>query len=270
MEKSMKVLPLKPSVIYGPVNSRRLGRSLGINLSPVKRKLCSFNCIYCHYGWTERLTLDVSPYRDEFPSADHVHEAVRRALQTTKKLDYITFSGDGEPTLHPEFEAIAVGVKDIRDRLSPGTPLAVLTNATTLDRDAVRRALEHMDMRICKLDAGTQEMLERINNPAPGIELTSIAAALSSLKNVVIQTIFLGGNVDNGREEHLTAWIRLLREIRPEAVQIYSTDRPVPKQGIERVDRAALEAIGSRIEKDSGVKVTVFSLEQRDRTEKTN
>ncbi len=261
MEKGVGVLPLKQGIIYGPVNSRRLGRSLGINLSPTKQKLCSFNCIYCHYGWTERLTMDAWSYRDEFPSQQQVFEAVRHSLRSIEKPEYITFSGDGEPTLHPDFAAIVDGVGRVRDELAKKTPLAILTNSSTLGNGTVREALEHIDVRIFKLDAGTQKMLEVLNSPVKGITLAEIVEHLSSLEQVIIQTIFFSGVVDNTTEENLAAWIRIIGEIKPGSVQIYSTDRPVPKRGIEKVSRAVLEKIAARTEAESGVPVSIYSLD---------
>lgn len=259
MEKSVGVLPLKQGIIYGPVDSRRLGRSLGINLSPIRRKLCSFNCVYCHYGWTERLTMDASAFRKDFPLTGDVVSAVRNALESDEPLDYITFSGDGEPTLHPDFEAIVLEVRKIRDELRSTTPLALLTNSSMLSDPSVRRAMEHLDLRMCKLDAGTQDVFERINSPAPGITLSGIVAALTSSEKVIIQTIFLGGAVDNTAEDHLRSWIRRIAEIKPLMVQIYSTDRPVAKKGIERVGRDALERIAARTSQDTGTRVESYS-----------
>jgi wyosine [tRNA(Phe)-imidazoG37] synthetase (radical SAM superfamily) len=261
MEKDVAVLPLKPGIIYGPVNSRRLGRSLGINLSPVRQKLCSFNCIYCHYGWTERLTTDVDAYRDAFPSQEQVLQAVRQALESSEKPDYITFSGDGEPTLHPDFSAIVGGVRRVRDEVARQVPLAILTNSSTLGNPSVREGLEQIDRRICKLDAGTEATFQALNGPAPGITLGGIVKHLCSLDRVTIQTIFLRGTVDNTGEENLAAWIALMARINPEVVQIYSTDRPVPQKGIKKVSRNLLKRIAALTKSESGVPVSVYSLD---------
>jgi wyosine [tRNA(Phe)-imidazoG37] synthetase (radical SAM superfamily) len=263
MEKGVEVFPLKTGITYGPVNSRRLGRSLGINLSPVKRKLCSFNCIYCHYGWTERLTMDVLPHKDEFPSVKDVGVAVRSILQSIENPEYITFSGDGEPTLHPEFEDAVREVKKIRDELSPRVPLAILTNSSVLGSPSVRKAMEMIDLRICKLDAGTQDVFEQLNNPVPGIRLEGIVEQLKSMENIVIQTIFLDGAVDNTRESNLFPWIRLIGNIKPRSVQVYSSDRPVPQMGIERVSPERLAEIAQRTQRETGVRVDVYSFETK-------
>ncbi len=261
MEKNVEVLPLKPGIIYGPVNSRRLGRSLGINLSPVEHKLCSFDCIYCHYGWTERLTMDAKAYCDAFPAKQDVLLAVRQALMKKGLCDYITFSGDGEPTLHPDFEEIVQGVRAIRDEMAMGVPLAILTNASMLSRESVKRALGHIDVKICKLDAGTEQIFQALNGPAPTITLEGIVRQLCSLDRITIQTIFLRGAVDNTHEDHRAAWRALISRIAPEMVQIYSTDRPVPKKGIERVGRHLLERIAAETTAQTGVPVSVYSME---------
>ena len=124
------LLDKQDGVIYGPVNSRRLGKSLGINLSPGEDKLCSFNCIYCHYGWTGRHTLDYSKFEDELPGVDQVVQAVKEAMQSKTKFDYVTFSGNGEPTLHPAFPEIVEKVIELRDNYRPKAKIALLTNSS--------------------------------------------------------------------------------------------------------------------------------------------
>ena len=257
----MNVLPLKPGIIYGPVNSRRLGRSLGINLSPVKHKLCSFNCIYCHFGWTERVTTDVFEHINDFPTKEDVFLEVRRALKGIPNLDYITFSGDGEPTIHPEFEQIVEGVKIIRDEILQSTPLAILSNSSFLNDVSVKRALSNVDVKIFKLDAGNEETFQKMNKPAKGIFLKDIIESLKNEKDFIIQTVFVKGSVDNTKENNISEWIKAIGEISPKRVQIYSTDRPVPEVGIKKVSRKKLEEISLRTEEETGIQVKVFSLE---------
>lgn len=257
----MNVLPLKKGIIYGPVDSRRLGRSLGINLSPLTKKLCSFNCIYCHFGWTERVTSDVSESIGDFPTVDDVLKAVRNGLRAQPDLDYITFSGNGEPTLHPEFYKIVTGVKTVRDEVAPGIPLAILSNSSMLNKEAVRQALSMIDIKIFKLDAGTEDLFQKMNKPVSGISLEGIIAFLKEKKNIMIQTIFVKGSTDNTTEENISEWIKIIKDISPMRVQIYSTDRPVPEKGIEKVGRKELQTIAKRTEEETGVGVDVFSLD---------
>ncbi|TET25030.1 MAG: radical SAM protein, partial [Candidatus Cloacimonadota bacterium] len=253
MEKNVEILPLKQGIIYGPVNSRRLGCSLGLNLSPDKYKLCSFNCIYCHFGWTKQLTNDISKYRKDFPTKENIFFAVRNALQTIKNLDCVTFSGDGEPTLHPDFENIVNGVRELCDELLPETPLAVLSNSSNLKNDSVIRAFSKIDLKILKLDAGIESIFIKINKPVHGISLGSIIGDLKRQKDIIIQSIFVKGSVDNTQEENLAAWIKALAEIMPKKVQIYSTDRPVAEKQIEKVSKKDLEAIARRTIKETGI-----------------
>jgi len=257
----MKVLPLKKGIIYGPVDSRRLGKSLGINLSPVEHKLCSFNCIYCHYGWTERVTKDAAKHIEDFPKKEDVFTALRQAIKLDREVDYITFSGDGEPTLHPEFEEIVCEVRKIRDELVPGTPIAVLSNSSMLFTESVRRAVSMIDLKMLKLDAGIERIFREINKPVSGLHLNYIVDALKGVEDFLIQTLFVKGVVDNTVEENLAQWIKILSSIKPRSVQIYSTDRPVPEQGIEKVSREGLEQIALRVKKETGIQVEVFSLE---------
>jgi wyosine [tRNA(Phe)-imidazoG37] synthetase (radical SAM superfamily) len=257
----VNVLPLKKGIIYGPVDSRRLGKSLGVNLSPVVDKLCSFNCIYCHFGWTERLTFDVSQSSGDFPSKDEVFEAVRKGIKNFPDLDYITFSGNGEPTLHPDFKEVVIGVKSIRDEIDPGIPLAILSNSSMLRKEEVREVLSFIEVKIFKLDAGTEELFQKINKPAEGITLERIVSYLKKEKDIVIQTVFIKGSVDNTTEENITNWSRRIKSISPEKVQIYSTDRPVPEKGIEKVGREELKRISERVERETGISIDVFSLD---------
>ena len=261
MEKNVGTLPLKQGIIYGPVNSRRLGRSLGLNLSPDKNKLCSFNCIYCHFGWTKHLTNEIAKFRKDFPTKENIFLAVRNALQTMKNLNCVTFSGDGEPTLHPDFENIVNGVKQLCDELLPETPLALLSNSSNLENESVARALSKIDLKILKLDAGIESVFMKINKPVQDISLRSIIANLKKQEDIIIQTIFVKGSVDNTQEENLAAWIKALAEIMPKKVQIYSTDRPVAEKQIKKVGRKDLEAIARRTTKETGIPVDVFSLE---------
>ena len=151
-----RVLELQKGIIYGPVSSRRLGRSLGINLSPTARKVCSFNCVYCHYGWTKVLTSDLSAYIDDLPAPKAVEKALEETLRTLDPPpQYITFSGNGEPTLHPDFEEIVDRVRVVRDRTGTQADIAILSNSTGLANQSVLRGLASLDVRIMKLDAGT-------------------------------------------------------------------------------------------------------------------
>lgn len=250
------VLELQKGIIYGPIPSRRLGRSLGINLLPTDRKVCSFDCIYCHYGRTDVKSL--SPSEEHFPSVKAVLAAVERALGEHSDIDYLTFSGNGEPTLHPEFPAIAPAVRRLRDELRPAVRLAILSNSTTAHLPQVRDALIHFDAPIMKLDAGDRRTLAALNRPDPEVELEGIIAGLKQVPGLILQSVLVDGKVSNIRGESLEAWLAALDEIRPSQVQIYSTDRPVPDAGVERVPPAALQRIAREIEQRTGIEVETY------------
>jgi len=250
------MLQLQPGILYGPVNSRRLGRSLGINLLPADRKVCSFDCVYCHYGRTGVLTL--APEEGVCPSVERVLAAVEEALRTRRDFDYLTFSGNGEPTLHPGFPEIAAGVRRLRDQWQPEVKLAILSNSTTVHLPQVREALAFLDVPIMKLDAGDPQTLAAINRPVREVELESIVAGLKGMRGLVVQSVMIGGAVSNARGKEFEAWVGALAEIRPARVQIYSTDRPVPEAGVEKVEPAALERMAGEVERRTGTRVQAY------------
>ena len=249
----MDTLPLKTGIIYGPVNSRRLGRSLGINLLPTGYKLCSFDCIYCHYGRTQVKTLH--PSANDFPGVDEVLRAVREGLAAHPDIDYLTFSGNGEATLHPEFPEIAAGVRQIRDEFRPDVKLTILSNSSTVLWPGVRAALAGFEAPIMKLDAGDPKTLAGMNRPAHGLTLEDIVAGLREVPGLIVQSVLVDGRVSNMRDEALEAWIAALAEVRPVRVQIYSTDRPVPDVGVERVPPETLGRLAGEVEARTGLRV---------------
>jgi wyosine [tRNA(Phe)-imidazoG37] synthetase (radical SAM superfamily) len=243
-------------IIYGPVFSRRLGRSLGINLFPWGRKICSFDCVYCEHGVTDVLTL--APRFQDFFSAEDVLAAVENALQQSWSLDCLTFSGNGEPTLHPQFHSIAQAVRALRDRLRPEMRLAVFSNATTLHRPEIQQALALFDLPILKLDAGNEEVLQAVNRPAAGVTLATIVSGMKRIPHLVLQALFVQGRYSNSGSQAFVEWLELLAEIRPQAVQIYSLDRLPAQDGVEEVDRSRLEQMANEIRARTGLPVQVF------------
>jgi wyosine [tRNA(Phe)-imidazoG37] synthetase (radical SAM superfamily) len=248
-----ELMPLHADVTYGPLVSRRLGTSLGINLLPPRRKICSFNCLYCQYGWTD-------PHHDgaelAWPSADHVEGRVTAALETVlasgAPLDRITLAGHGEPTLHPEFEAIVERLREVRDRSAPGTGLAVLSNSTTLDRGDVRRALGRLDERYMKLDGGNRETIRRVN--AAAVDVPALLDRLAALPAIHVQTMLVtdaDGLVDNTTPGAVQAWLDAIAHVRPAGVHLYTLARspalarlrPAPRSRMHEI-RAAVERLG--------------------------
>jgi len=245
----------KPGIIYGPVNSRRLGASLGINLLPPGEKRCTFDCAYCHFGGTAG---PPSP-SDAFPTIDQVLSAVGIALHNLQGSPpaFLTFSGNGEPTSHPQFLPIVEGVRALRDRLCPGSKLALLSNSTRLADARVRTALSLLDLRIMKLDAGTETVFRRYSRPLESLTLESVVHQLANLREVTLQTLFTGGAGGNSDPEHVSAWIEKVAAIRPVGVQIHTLDRDWPSTELAPVAPAALHGIAARLHQ-VGCPATVF------------
>ncbi|MBN1755766.1 radical SAM protein [bacterium] len=234
------LLPLQKGIIYGPVQSRRLGISLGINLLPTEHKVCSFNCLYCQYGWTDYSVMNDGPFPDE----DEISEALHNSIQKLNSPPaYLTFSGNGEPTLHPRFTAIVEKVLKIRDELSPSSKIAVLSNSSMVHLPEIRAALERVDLRIMKLDAGNPNMLDSYNKPIQKITLDMITEGLIQLKKVTIQSLFTGGIMGNYTKDNIQDLLFRLRLIEPVMVQIYTLDRGYPSQSILELGRKDLERI---------------------------
>lgn len=244
---------LYESVIFGPVRSRRLGLSLGVNLLPLHDKLCSFDCIYCECGWGKPGT------KSRFNSRETVRRLLREKLTEMVAAgtppDVITFAGNGEPTMHPEFEAVIGDTIALRDELCPSARVSVLSNATQLHRDGVRRALRSVDNNILKLDSAFDATARLINNPQSPVY--SVRRVVDQMKgfdgHLTVQTMFLRGEfdrqrVDNTTEEEVAAWLRLIGEIRPRQVMVYSLDRDTPCRTLEKVPREELQAIATRVE----------------------
>lgn len=256
----MNLLALQSDIIYGPVNSRRLGRSLGVNLLPFDYKLCSFDCIYCQYGRTRVKTL--SPSADRFPDLERVLQAIEGALKEGQ-IDYLTFSGNGEPTLHPHFPAIVDGAQDLLACYQPNARLALLSNSSTVNRSEVRDAILRIDVPIMHLDAGDPHTLALINRHVPQVKFDQIVTGLKEIPHLVVQSVLIDGDVSNIRGAPYEDWISTLVEIRPAKVQIYSTERPVPKSGVQCVPQATLERIAAEIHERTGIAVNAYWVQRK-------
>lgn len=242
---------LYENIIFGPVHSRRLGLSLGVNLLPLDCKLCSFNCIYCECGWTE------SGHAPRFNRREDVARLLKEQLHEMSAAgtppDVITFAGNGEPTMHPQFEEIIDDVIGIRDRYAPEAKVSVLTNGTMIGRESVRRALMRVDNNIVKLDSAFDETVRLIDEP---LGAYSVAETVKFMKmfdgSLIVQTMFLRGvfdgkTVDNTTEREVDAWLSLIGEIRPRQVMIYTIDRDTPAPDLEKVPVAELNKIADRV-----------------------
>jgi wyosine [tRNA(Phe)-imidazoG37] synthetase (radical SAM superfamily) len=259
--RNLRPLPLETAIVYGPIRSRRLGRSLGVNLLPMRYKICSFDCIYCHYGDTDVRTVAaeaVAARETDFPAVGEVVRTLEAALRSHKDLDSITFSGNGEPTLHPYFLEVAFEVRRLRDRHCPNARVALFSNATTLTWPEIAEGLRHIDVPILKLDAGNAETLRRINRPVQGVDFGAIVDAIGRVPNATIQTVFVEGPVTNAGGEAFEAWQFVVAELQPLAVQLYSTDYPVPSDDVQRVPAFRLRQLAEMVERRTGVPVRAY------------
>lgn len=252
----MSVLELQRDVIYGPVHSRRLGSSLGINLLPTTRKLCTFDCIYCQYGSTGAGSL--AEGEKGFPSVETVLRKVEEAIAQQSRLDYLTFSGNGEPTLHPHFPEIVTQVRRLRDRLCHHARLAILSNSSRITRPEIRKAIEQLDDPIMKLDAGDPATFAQISRPVSGVKFEEIIAGLQAMPRLIIQSMIITGQAQNAESEAHAAWMAAIAQLSPEKVQIYSIDRPVPTTGLKRVPKEVLERLARNAEQKTGIEVRAY------------
>ncbi len=240
-------------IIFGPVRSRRLGLSLGVNLLPTESKLCSFDCIYCECGWNGDHPGPRRFNRRE-EVAHRLEEVLRQMAKEGEVPDVITFAGNGEPTMHPDFEAVIDDVIALRDRLCPKAKVSVLSNATQLHREGVCRALKRVDNNILKLDSAFDKTVKLMNLPQGNYSVERIVEQLASFEGqMILQTMFLRGSfrgerIDNTTEEEVSAWLRLVERIRPSKVMVYSLDRDTPCPTLEKVSREELQAIARRVE----------------------
>jgi len=238
-------------IIFGPVHSRRLGLSLGVNLLPVDAKICSFDCIYCECGFNTKAKKKQLPTRNQVKKA---LELKLRQMQTEGALpDVITFAGNGEPTLHPEFEGIIDDTILQRNRYCPDSKVSVLSNSTRIHHPSVFRALMKVENNILKFDSAVDETLQRLDRPTG--KTFNVRWVIDQLKKfegkLIIQTMFLRGMVDgrmldNTTEPEITAWLSALAEIKPEQVMIYSISRDTPTTGLVKISEEELSKIAEK------------------------
>lgn len=243
---------LYPQIVYGPVRSRRLGLSLGVNLLSLEAKLCTFDCIYCECGWNG----DNSGSR-RFNDREQVAAALESALVAMaaegQLPDVVTFAGNGEPTMHPDFEAIIEDTIALRDKYAPSAKISVLSNATQLHREDVVRALCRVDNNILKIDSLDEDMARLINKPCCNYSVAKVVEQLKAFEGrVIVQTMFLRGEydgkiVDNTTEPQIAAWLEAVRAIAPESVMVYSIARDTPCKTLQKVEREELEQIAERV-----------------------
>ena len=249
-------------IVFGPVYSRRLGISLGINLLPDNCKVCNFNCIYCECG----LTFSQTAAKGSFPKKCDVYRCLEKELAFLKSngepIDAITFAGNGEPTLHPDFPQIIDDTIELRDNYFPNTCIAVLSNATTLNNSNVFQALGRVDKNILKLDSVYESTIKKINQPGKAFNLQQTIENLKAFDgNVIIQTLFLEGShngkdIGNTSDKEVEAWLQTIAEIKPKEVMVYTISRDTPLLGLQKAKPEKLGEIAAKVE-NLGFKVQI-------------
>lgn len=241
------------NIIYGPIHSRRLGLSLGVELMPLTHKLCTFDCVYCECGWNTPVSHPQLPTREEVRTALEVKlQSLSSAEGQGEALSTITFSGNGEPTLHPDFLGIIQDTCALRDQYCPSAKVSVLSNSTQLGRPEVVEALQLCDNRILKLDAATDTMMRRIDMPVN--KQLDVATLIGWLRrfdgDFTLQTCFLRGEhagqiIDNTTPEELGAWYKAVDSLHPKQIMIYVIDRKTPEEHLEKISRPEMESIAA-------------------------
>lgn len=226
-------MAMREDTVFGPIFSRRLGQSLGINLLPQKGKICNFDCIYCECGWNRDGRGD-----SRLPSAKEVAAALAAKLRDCRgagvRIDSITFSGDGEPTLNPDFPEIIDITISLRNEWFPNAKISVLTNATRLSDQAVFEALRKVDNPILKLDAPTDKAVAVINQPQGRYSVAELVEEMRRFNgDFILQTMFLKGEgFDSSEPSQLNAWMDIVRDLHPREVMVYTIDRETPAKGL--------------------------------------
>lgn len=242
---------MREELVFGPIRSRRLGSSLGINLLPEKGKICNFDCIYCECGWNRDGLGD-----RRLPTTQMLREALGAKLQKCVEegvgIDSITFSGDGEPTLNPEFPQMVDVTLELRDRYFPKCRVAVLSNATMVWKDEVFQALTRVERPIMKIDAPTTELARLINRPWPGYSVEKVVESLKRFNgNFVLQTMFLkSDDFDSSSPEVLNGWMEIVRTLRPRKIMVYTIDRETPQKGLVKFTGDEMAALVSPLRED--------------------
>lgn len=240
------------SPIFGPIHSRRLGISLGINLLPADGKMCSFNCIYCECGFNEahRPTLPI-PTREEV--ARRLEAKLKEMNAEGQLPDVLTFAGNGEPTSHPHFAEIICDTIRLRDKYCPKAKVCVLSNSTFIHRKEVHDALMRVDDNILKLDTVDSNYIQQVDQPNATYDVKNIIEHMKDFHgHIIIQTMFMRGaykgkSVDNTGEEFVGPWLEVVKDIKPQQVMVYTIDRETPAQGLEKATHEQLDAIRDRV-----------------------
>jgi wyosine [tRNA(Phe)-imidazoG37] synthetase (radical SAM superfamily) len=244
--------------VFGPFESRRFGKSLGVNPLPAGSRLCNFDCIYCECAtgaWPAQWDL-----KPQFPWPDQIRQGLALAAERIPpdELDSITIAGNGEPGLAPDLDAIVDVVTEARDRDWPQARTVILTNGTMCHKKSFRTALAKLDQRVVKLNAGTDWMLEQLNRPLAKLSITELLRRISMIPEIIIQSMFVHGPIDNTGSHDIQEWCRWLAQLAPLSIQIYSLARTPAKSWVRPVRRGELEAISAYVQSIVGIEAHVF------------
>lgn len=248
-------------IIYGPIEGSRFGRSIGLNLLGNKAKLCSFDCVYCDLGATET-RLNKLKESGLLPDGPEILAAIETAFRDIHDhgpmIHSIAISGNGEPTLHPDFADIISGLVKLRDRWLTGKPIHLLTNGGVLDNRRIAEAANRLDERIVKIDAGNEKMFKLMNTPLSRVTLQKVINGVRGLKDVTIQAMFTQGTVDNTLSADIDDWLEVMALLKPKAVHIQGISRKPQTTGLIRCDEDTLHTIASKLERRTGLKALIL------------
>ena len=260
-EKKYMATVIYPSPIFGPVHSRRLGVSLGINLLPADGKFCTFDCIYCECGFNA----DFRPHQ-KLPTRDEVRCALENRLldmqQNGPKPDVLTFAGNGEPTAHPQFAGIMEDTLALRDKYFPEAKVSVLSNSTFIHKPEVFDALNKVDNNILKLDTIDAAYINKVDRPTGHYDVKQVIERMKAFKgNLIVQTLFMKGmfegeSVDNTTDNYVLPWLEVVKEIAPRQVMIYTIDRETPAPDLLKATHEELDRIGELV-REAGIPCSV-------------
>ncbi len=254
---SKPLTPLQTGAVYGPIHSRRLGHSLGINPLPVSYKFCDFDCVYCQYGWTP-----AKGTGEKLKRAPELLQEIEHSFEHHQKIktpvDCITIAGNGEPTIHPDFPALVEGLIGLRDRFYSEVKVGILSDSSQAHRPEIREALEMLEERYMKLDAGHAELHAAINKPRGDFDFDRMVNALRGLRNIVIQGLFMQGSFDNTQPEDIDRWVETVGFIQPREVQVYTIDRGPADPGLRVVPEEKLREIAVQCQSMTGVPSVVY------------
>lgn len=248
-------------LVYGPVTSLRYGTTLGINLLG-SSKVCSYNCVYCNLGPTA-LTMNKIRKDYEFPSLELIKNNFREYIKKSVPKEAIVVSGNGEPTLHHEFDQAMKMLTELRDEHLPGLKIIVLSNGAHLDNKKVINGLNLVDERVIKFDVGNDALLGKVNDPLIRTNMTKLLSGIGKLKDCTIQSLFFTGEVDNTANEMVEEWIEIIGMIKPTSIQLCTLTRPAPSRpGLKPVDEDTLYSIAFRLKKRTTLEARVFGIQK--------